>query len=106
MRSCLVGEVGFGTMLRFSCGRVLRQWGSVTDSRSARRHFTPEASRRPFLILSLDGGGVRGLLTVKLLQRLEQEVPGFIERVDLRARRARFRPSRASPSADAMVRRV
>jgi len=36
-----------------------------------------------FRILSLDGGGVRGLLTARILHRLEQEVPGWIDQVDL-----------------------
>lgn len=31
-------------------------------------------------ILSLDGGGVRGVLTARLLQRLEGRVPGFIQK--------------------------
>jgi patatin-like phospholipase/acyl hydrolase len=36
-------------------------------------------------MLSLDGGGLRGVLTAKLLERLEQAVPGFLERVDMLA---------------------
>jgi hypothetical protein len=36
-----------------------------------------------YTILSLDGGGIRGLLTVCLLEKLEQRVPGFIESVHL-----------------------
>lgn len=38
-----------------------------------------------YRILSLDGGGIRGLLTAILLERLEQVVPGWLERVDLLA---------------------
>ena len=34
-------------------------------------------------ILSLDGGGIRGLLTVALLERLERARPGFLKQVDL-----------------------
>jgi patatin-like phospholipase/acyl hydrolase len=34
-------------------------------------------------ILSLDGGGIRGLLMCGLLERLEAEVPGFLDSVDL-----------------------
>jgi patatin-like phospholipase/acyl hydrolase len=34
-------------------------------------------------ILSLDGGGIRGVLTARLLERLLQAKPGFLDRVDL-----------------------
>jgi patatin-like phospholipase/acyl hydrolase len=34
-------------------------------------------------ILSLDGGGLRGVLTAKILERLEEAVPGFLGKVDL-----------------------
>ncbi len=34
-------------------------------------------------ILSLDGGGIRGLLTVALLERLERARPGFLGQIDL-----------------------
>ena len=36
-------------------------------------------------ILSLDGGGLRGVLTAKLLERLERAVPGFLDQVDMLA---------------------
>jgi uncharacterized protein len=36
-----------------------------------------------YRILSLDGGGMRGLITVTLLRRLEAAVPGWLDRVDL-----------------------
>ncbi|MGB3716913.1 MAG: patatin-like phospholipase family protein [Candidatus Promineifilaceae bacterium] len=36
-----------------------------------------------FRIQSLDGGGIRGLLITILLRRLEEEVPGWIDQVDL-----------------------
>jgi patatin-like phospholipase/acyl hydrolase len=35
------------------------------------------------LILSLDGGGVRGMLTAALILRLEAEIPGWLQHVDL-----------------------
>lgn len=34
-------------------------------------------------ILSLDGGGLRGLITALILQRLEQARPGFLDHFDL-----------------------
>ena len=37
----------------------------------------------PYHILSLDGGGIRGLLTTILLERLEAAVPGFLAEIDL-----------------------
>lgn len=36
-----------------------------------------------YRILSLDGGGIRGLLTAVLLQRLSAAVPGWLDQVDL-----------------------
>jgi patatin-like phospholipase/acyl hydrolase len=37
----------------------------------------------PYHILSLDGGGILGVLTAKLLERLEMAHPGFLSQVDL-----------------------
>ena len=36
-----------------------------------------------FNILSLDGGGIRGLLTCRLLERIQKAHPGFLENVDM-----------------------
>ena len=36
-----------------------------------------------YRILSLDGGGIRGYLTVLLLERLDEDCPGFLEQIDL-----------------------
>lgn len=37
----------------------------------------------PYRILSLDGGGIRGVLTARLLERLDDAVPGFLGKVHL-----------------------
>lgn len=34
-------------------------------------------------ILSMDGGGIRGLITIILLERIEREIPDFLSRIDL-----------------------
>ncbi len=38
-----------------------------------------------YKILSFDGGGIRGIVTLTILQRLEQHCPGFIKSADLYA---------------------
>lgn len=38
-----------------------------------------------YRILALDGGGIRGIYTATLLERLAKEVPGFTDRADLLA---------------------
>lgn len=38
--------------------------------------------RKPYLILSCDGGGIRGLLSARIIQRLQAEIP-FLDQVDL-----------------------
>lgn len=41
------------------------------------------ASDRPFIILSIDGGGIRGLLPCIVLQRIVEHFPDFLSKVDL-----------------------
>jgi uncharacterized protein len=36
-----------------------------------------------YAILSMDGGGIRGIMTAILLQRLEESHPGFLNQIDL-----------------------
>src|SRR5512133_3056353 len=37
----------------------------------------------PYHVLAMDGGGIRGLLTARILERIEDALPGFISRVEL-----------------------
>lgn len=46
---------------------------------------SPEQRHTTFCVLSLDGGGIRGLLSLVLLERLEKEIPGWLGKVDLLA---------------------
>ena len=39
--------------------------------------------KKPFVILSMDGGGCRGYMSIRLLERVCEEAPGFLDRVDL-----------------------
>jgi uncharacterized protein len=38
---------------------------------------------KPYRILSIDGGGIRGILTARLLERIDDQRPGFLDSVDL-----------------------
>lgn len=38
-----------------------------------------------YRVLSLDGGGIRGLLSLVLLDRIRKEVPGWLDKADLLA---------------------
>lgn len=38
---------------------------------------------KKYRILTIDGGGIRGLITTILLERLEHSIPGFLSKVDL-----------------------
>jgi len=49
---------------------------------SAGVEYAAQDMRRPYRILCLDGGGVRGLLTVKILQRIVKRHPQFLDQVD------------------------
>lgn len=48
-------------------------------AKEGRFHFD---ERRPFRILCLDGGGIRGMLTCKILERIVEHQPNFMEEVD------------------------
>lgn len=37
----------------------------------------------PYRIISMDGGGIRGILTARILERIDEILPGFLSSVDL-----------------------
>lgn len=37
----------------------------------------------PYRVVSMDGGGIRGILTVRVLERIEEKIPGFLDNVNL-----------------------
>lgn len=55
---------------------------TVNPERQAGRHHIPSNLRKPYRILCLDGGGVRGMLTVCVLQRIVKKHPTFFDNVD------------------------
>ena len=50
---------------------------------SIRRSSQQRQPKKPFVILSMDGGGCRGYMSIRLLERVCEEAPGFLDRVDL-----------------------
>ena len=54
------------------------------DAAAARRLRAANVQAgRPFFVLSLDGGGVRGLFTIRVLERLCERLPWLLDRVNL-----------------------
>jgi uncharacterized protein len=49
---------------------------------ASRAAFGQPTAPKKFLVLSCDGGGIRGLLTAKIIERLQAEVP-FLDKVEL-----------------------
>ncbi len=37
----------------------------------------------PYRVIAIDGGGIRGILTARILERIDEVLPGFLKRVDL-----------------------
>lgn len=64
---------------RSSSGRSLSGRSPSGRSSSGRS----PSGRSPYRILSLDGGGLRGIITAILLERLEAACPGFLSSIDL-----------------------
>ena len=54
----------------------------LQSNRNARRTQQTVDHRRPYRILCLDGGGVRGILTIALLKRICNAHPTFLDNVD------------------------
>lgn len=45
--------------------------------------YTEEEREKPTFILSLDGGGIKGVVVAQIILRISEEFPEFLERVDL-----------------------
>lgn len=54
----------------------------ITHADKLGKVHSPADVRRPYRILCLDGGGVRGTLTIAILQRIIKQHPTFLENVD------------------------
>src|SRR5712692_3209774 len=87
MHGYLLGTYAAGLGTRGKPKPVYRMWRPgeqdvILPRVSGKRK---ELNMPPYHILSLDGGGIRGLLTAILLERLEAAVPGFLSKIDLYA---------------------
>lgn len=67
--------------------RLQTRVASLDEEVKSLKEEIARAERKPgqkkFRILALDGGGMRGLITALILQRLEEECPGMLGKVDL-----------------------
>lgn len=46
---------------------------------------TVKKPKRPYRIISFDGGGVKGIFSLRILQRLLEKVPNLLQEADLLA---------------------
>lgn len=82
--------------LLLDCCLVVVLFGVVLFDASFGSQFSPcalvavfvawratESGTAPYLILSLDAGGLRGIFIIHLLRKLQEAYPGFLENVHL-----------------------
>jgi len=77
----IIRPVVMNTVVR--CGLSIRHIGMVRRVQRRRQSENSVKKTPPFFIISLDGGGVRGALTLSMLEELEKARPGLVERADL-----------------------
>ena len=63
--------------------RMRREVRDLRAELSNRDRMLTSAPTRKFRILVLDGGGMRGVITARLLARLERKCPGFLAQADM-----------------------
>src|SRR6266699_698803 len=68
---------GDGTNIASSLGKsgIFRSFLDVCE------YTTHGETMPPYHVLTIDGGGIRGLLTTILLERLGAAVPGFLSKI-------------------------
>jgi len=66
-------------LIKETCARAAKR----IKNRKKQSLWAPEERDKPVFILSLDGGGIKGVVHARLLDRISQEFPGFMDRVSL-----------------------
>mmetsp|Transcript_1998 Transcript_1998/g.2309 ORF Transcript_1998/g.2309 Transcript_1998/m.2309 type:complete len:573 (-) Transcript_1998:143-1861(-) len=62
---------------------ILKRVSNRSKSQPQQKLYTEEDYEKPMFILSLDGGGIKGITISEIIARICYEFPGFLDSVDL-----------------------